>query len=195
MKVDMWDNRYETIVSRANPDELRLLRGRLLIELQKQRNNRLYSAMALRRIITASSLDRDKKQDFLEIADSLNAILSDNPKGPAIDQVGKLYLMISNCRGLFDVIDDPLLYSEDQILQKLTQNPEWFDEKRQTQQLRRAKRWLYRFMNAFPQYAYVEEINVVRSILTAVFAYLSNRGNDKKSKYELLLRLLHNREI
>lgn len=195
MKVDEWDNRYETIVSRANPDELRLLRGRLLIELQKQRNNRMYSAMALRRIITASSLDRDKKQDFLEIADSLNAILSDNPKGPAIDQVGKLYLMISNCRGLFDVIDDPFLYSEDQILQKLTQNPEWFDEKRQTQQLRRAKRWLYRFMNAFPQYAYVEEINVVRSILTAVFAYLSNRGNDKKSKYELLLRLLHNREI
>ena len=195
MKVDMWDNRYETVVSRADPGELRLLRGNLLIELQKQRSCRLYSAMALRRIITASSLDRDKKQDFLEIADSLNALLSENPKGPTIDQVGKLYLMIANCRGLFDVIDDPFLFSEDQILQKLAKNPEWFDEKCQAQQIRRAKRWLYRFLNAFPQYAHVENINIVRSCLTAIFAFLSNRGNDKKSKYELLLRLMDNHEI
>ena len=75
MKIDMWDNHYEAEVKRPMPDEICLLKGRMLTELYRQQEKRAFSLIAMKKIIRESPIDDEKKRDFEDMVALMNQML------------------------------------------------------------------------------------------------------------------------
>lgn len=103
MKIDKWDDRYETEVATADQAELRILRGNLVNTLIQQKNCGKLSPMKLRSIIRASQLPVDKKREIDDIVLSYNEKLFTNGK---INKhyFGNLLIELIGCEHLFAVI-------------------------------------------------------------------------------------------
>lgn len=103
MKVDKWDDRYETEIITTDQAELRLLRGNLVNILIKQKNSGKLSPMKLRSIIRASQLPTDKKREIDDIILFYNEKLFSRTK---INRYyfGNLLLDLIGCEYLFSVI-------------------------------------------------------------------------------------------
>ncbi|SHK99915.1 ATP-binding protein [Hespellia stercorisuis] len=67
MKVDKWDDRYNTKIEMTNQAELRLIKGKLITALVEQKQSKKFSPMRLRSITRASSLPIDKKREIDDI--------------------------------------------------------------------------------------------------------------------------------
>lgn len=72
MKVDKWDNRYNTQVEMTNTVDLRVTRGELLNALYEQKNEEKFSPMRLRTITRSSVVPIDKKRELDEVLRSYN---------------------------------------------------------------------------------------------------------------------------
>lgn len=103
MKIDKWDDRYNTEVIVADQAELRLLRGNLINALMEQKRNGKLSPMKLRAIIKASKLPADKKREIDDIVLSYNEKLFTNSN---INKYwfGNLLMELIGCEHLFSVI-------------------------------------------------------------------------------------------
>ena len=88
MKIDMWDNHYEAEVKRPMPDEICLLKGRMLTELYRQQEKRAFSLIAMKKIIRESPIDDEKKRDFEDMVALMNQMLLKRADGLAADEVG-----------------------------------------------------------------------------------------------------------
>lgn len=195
MKIDMWDNHYEAQVKRAMPEENRILRGRMLMELYEQKHKKLYSPLAVKKIVRQSPIDDEKQKDFEEIVGIMSRMLTKNTRGLSLEDVGKLYLTIAGCEGLLDVIDDRRIYSIRQIENKKQKSPEWFGKKEQEDLVERCRQWLDKFTKAFPHYAILDEGAVMREIIQTILYSKSERGTNEASKYHMLWMLMKNRSI
>ncbi len=85
MKVDKWDDRYETEVITTDQASLRLLKGELVVALMEQKLIGKLSPMKLRSVIRSSDLPSDKKREIDEI------VLSYNQKLFAQSSINKYY--------------------------------------------------------------------------------------------------------
>ena len=168
MKIDMWDNHYEAE------------------ELYRQKKEQQFSLIAMKKIIKQSVIDDEKKKDFEEIVGVMSRMLMKNGNGLTVGEIGELYLRISGCEGLLEVIDDKKIYSILQIENKRKKSPEWYTRKVQDELLERSKAWLERFESAFSMYAYVDDKTMLREIIQDILFVKSNYGNNRGSKYLLL---------
>ena len=194
MKIDMWDNHYEAEVKRPMPDEICLLKGRMLTELYRQQEKRAFSLIAMKKIIRESPIDDEKKRDFEDMVALMNQMLLKRADGLAADEVGRLYLLIAGCEGLLDVIDDKQIYTNRQLEAKYKKDPEWFTTERVKNLHKHSGQWLARFQAAFHHYAFVEDDVIVREIIQSIL-YEKSDGGKNGSKYHLLYDLMENGTI
>lgn len=194
MKIDMWDNHYEAEVKRPMPDEICLLKGRMLTELYRQQEKRAFSLIAMKKIIRESPIDDEKKRDFEDMVALMNQMLLKRADGLAADEVGRLYLLIAGCEGLLDVIDDKQIYTNRQLAAKYKKDPEWFTTERVKNLHKHSGQWLARFQAAFHHYAFVEDDGIVREIIQSIL-YEKSDGGKNGSKYHLLYDLMENGTI
>ena len=124
MKVDKWDNRYNTQVEMTNTVDLRVTRGELLNALYEQKNEEKFSPMRLRTITRSSVVPIDKKRELDEVLRSYNEQF---PVNHPFDRYyyGNLLIELMGCEQLFKVI--PLsgipTYKEfDEVDRKYTSN-------------------------------------------------------------------------
>lgn len=191
MKVDMWKNHYETEMKKPMPEELCLLRGKMLIEVYEQMQQKRYSPLAVRKIIRQSLIDEDKKKDFDEIVSVMSKMLAENSQSLSREELGKLYLMIAGCEGLLVVLEDRRIYCTRQIELKLQTSPNWFTEKEEKALITRCQVWLQRFMTAFSKYAIVGETEIVREIVRTILYTKSDQGRNQLSKYQTILNYMN----
>ncbi len=194
MKIDKWDNHYEAEVKRAMPDEICLLKGRMLTELYRQQEKRAFSLIAMKKIIRESPIDDEKKRDFEDMVALMNQMLLKRADGLSADEVGRLYLLIAGCEGLLDVIDDKQIYSNRQLEIKQKKDPEWFTAERTRSLAKHSRQWLARFQAAFHHYAFVEDENIIREMIRSIL-YEKSDGGKNGSKYHLLYDLMGNGTI
>lgn len=103
MKVDKWDDRYNSDVEYTDQSLLRIFKGNMVSALIEQRDNGRFSPMKLRGIIKSSDLTADKKREIDEIVTSYNeSLFAGQSKSRVI--FGKLIMDIVQCEHLFDVI-------------------------------------------------------------------------------------------
>ena len=103
MKVDKWDDRYNTEVEFTDQAALRLLKGNLILALFEQYHENRFSPMRLRSIIRSSDLTADKRREIDEI------IIAYNEKLFSQKKINKKYfsmllLELIGCEYLFSVI-------------------------------------------------------------------------------------------
>ena len=191
MKIDMWDNHYEAAVKHPMPDEICLLKGRMLTELCLQQEKQVFSLIAMKKIIRESPIDNEKKRDFEDILVTMNQMLLKRADGLSAKEVGRLYLLIAGCDGLLDVIDDKQIYTNRQLEIKHKKDPEWFTDERTRSLIMHSRQWLARFQAAFHHYAFVEDAAIVRKIIQSIL-YEKSDGGKNGSKYHLLYDLMKN---
>ena len=191
MKIDMWDNHYEAAVKHPMPDEICLLKGRMLTELCLQQEKQVFSLIAMKKIIRESPIDNEKKRDFEDILVTMNQMLLKRADGLSAKEVGRLYLLIAGCDGLLDVIDDKQIYTNRQLEIKHKKDPEWFTDERTRSLIMHSRQWLARFQAAFHHYAFVEDAAIVREIIQSIL-YEKSDGGKNGSKYHLLYDLMKN---
>lgn len=103
MKVDKWDDRYNTDVVATDLSALRILKGHLVIALLEQYHDGKFSPMKLRAVIRSSELTVDKRREIDEI------IMSYNDKIFDAQDVNKKYfadllMELIGCEYLFSVV-------------------------------------------------------------------------------------------
>ena len=103
MKVDKWDNRYNSDVEYTDQSLLRIFKGKMVSALLEQRNNGKFSPMKLRGIIKSSDLTIDRKREIDEIISSYNEGLFAR-QSKSMERFGHLIMDIVECEHLFDVI-------------------------------------------------------------------------------------------
>jgi len=194
MKIDMWDNHYEAEVKRAMPDAICSLKGQMLTELYRQQEKGAFSLIALKKIIRESPIDDEKKRDFEDMVGVMNQMLLKRAAGLKKEEIGRLYLLISGCEGLLDVIDDKQIYTNRQLEVKLEKEPDWLTEERSERLVKHAKQWMERFRSAFYHYAFVEDDTIVREIIRGILCAKSNGGKNG-SKYHLLYDFMKNKTL
>ena len=168
MKIDMWDNRYEAEVKRADPDALRSLRGQMTVELYHQGEAGQYSAINFKKLIRQSELDVEKRRDFEEIGNAISQLLLEKPDGLTAADRAVLYLQILNCEELLEVIADRGILSEEELKRRLRKDASAFDPAAREALWACCARWRKRILQAFPNYAYVDDKDVVNAVMQAI---------------------------
>lgn len=191
MKVDMWDNRYETEVETTDQAALRLLKGELLMVLMEQKANHKFSPMKMRSIIRSSDLPVDKKREIDEI------VLSYHDKVFAKQTLNKYYfgnllMELIGCEQLFAVIptDGIPTYSEfvayDSKSQEFSKFVKNFEANVQL--------WFERILDALSYYVTLEN-ELVKGEVIVDLLYVSGKAGKvkyyKKDKLAMICRMLY----
>lgn len=191
MKVDKWDDRYDTEVDMTNPADLRIVKGQLMEELVIQKNNQRFSPMRLRSITRNSELPVDKKRELDEI------ILSYNDKllsGQSFDRFkfGQMLLELLGCEQLFSVV--PLegipTYKEFMAVEA---NSKEFSELVENFE-RSTQRWFKTFFEALPLYAAINEERTKIEVILHLLFVCGKGGRVKyyeKDKLAMLCRMVY----
>lgn len=103
MKIDKWDNRYNSEIEYTDQSLLRIFKGNIISALIEQRDTGKFSPMKLRGIIKTSDLTADKKKEMDEIITSYNERLFAK-QNKSREVFGRLVMDIVECEHLFEVI-------------------------------------------------------------------------------------------
>ncbi len=191
MKIDKWDDRYNTSVKITNPADLKVVRGELVEVLICQKDNQKFSPMQLRSITRNSKLPIDKKRELDEI------ILSYNDKlfsSPYFDRFvfGHLLLDILGCEYLFSVIpvDGIPTYKEFMSVESHTKE---FDELVDIFE-ENTQRWFKTFFEALSLYVVLHDEKIKLEIILDLLFVCGNGGRVKyyeKDKLAMLCRMVY----
>lgn len=191
MKVDMWDDRYETTLELTDPADLRYVKGNLLSALYEQKASSRFSPMKLRSITRASSLPVDKKRELDDI------ILSYNDKftaGVPLDKkhFGNLLLELVGCEHLFSVIplDGIPTYKEFMEYDADTKD---FSRLMETYELS-SFAWFEKFMSALSYYVTISDEAIIAETVVDLLYVCGSGGNisePSKSKLPMLCRMVY----
>jgi hypothetical protein len=191
MKVDMWDDRYETTLELTDPADLRYVKGNLLRALYEQKASSRFSPMKLRSITRASSLPVDKKRELDDI------ILSYNDKftaGAPFDKkhFGNLLLEMIGCEQLFSVIplDGIPAYRE---YMEYAAGTEEFSKLLDAYEMG-SFAWLEKFMSALSYYVTLTDEAILTETVVDLLYVCGSGGNiqdPKKSKLPMLCRMIY----
>lgn len=191
MKVDEWDNRYETSVQSTNQADLRVVRGNLIKEIIMQKHGMKYSPLRLRSITRSSALTPDKKRELDDI------ILSYNDKfvsGVQFNKyhLGRLMLEILNCESLFGILslDDIPTYKQfmkyDSKSAEFSKMRDRFEEN--------AVNWLEKFLEVFGMYALVDDETIKIETIIDLLHVMGHGGKVKyypDDKLAMLCRIIY----
>lgn len=191
MKVDKWDDRYNTELEMTNPADLRVTKGNLLTVLNEQKKEQHFSPMRLKTITRSSALPADKKRELDDI------LRSYNDKFPANSAFNKLYygnllLELTGCGQLFEVIplDDVPTYRQFNAMD--SDSREFSDMlnlyKQNTQE------WFEKFFSALSLYVLLDDEYVKATVILDMLYAIGYGGKIKyypDSKLAMLCRMLY----
>ena len=191
MKVDKWDDRYNTEVEITNPADLRVTKGNLLTVLNEQKKEQHFSPMRLKAITRSSALPADKKRELDDILRSYNDKF---PANSAFNKYyyGNLLLELTGCGQLFEVIplDDVPTYRQFNAMD--SDSREFSDMlnlyKQNTQE------WFEKFFSALSLYVLLDDEYVKATVILDMLYAIGYGGKIKyypDSKLAMLCRMLY----
>lgn len=191
MKIDKWDDRYETCLELTNPADLRATKGNLLNALYEQKTAKKYSPMRLRAITRASSLPVDKKRELDDIILSYNDKLS---AGTHFNKTnfGNLLLELLGCEHLFAVIPLDGIPTYREFMAYDVKSKEF--KRLMNRYEESAFQWLEKFISSLSFYVTLsdERILIETTIdLLYVSGAAGNISNPDKSKLPMLCRMVY----
>lgn len=191
MKIDKWDNRYDTDLEVTDISELKKLRGILIENLLQQRIENKFSPMKLRTIIRQSLLTADKKREIDEI------ILSYNNRIFQEKMVNKYYfgmllVELLGCESLFDVIPLDNVPTYKQFNQYETSTLEF---SRIIEKYEKAtENWFNSIFVALSKYVTVESESIKAEIILSIIYSIGKRGIVKfypDNKLAMVCRMIY----
>ena len=190
MKVDKWDDRYNTQVEVTDPAELRVTKGELLLALNQQKEEKHFAPMRLRAITRASRLPADKKR---ELDDILRSYSDKFPVNVGFDKnyYGSLLLELIGCEQLFQVIpvDNIPTYKE---FMELDCNSKEFAEMVRVYK-HNTYLWFEKFFSALSFYVSLEDEMVRASTILDMLYVVGDGGKIKyhqNNKLAMLYRMI-----
>lgn len=191
MKVDKWDDRYNTQVETTDPADLRMVKGQLLIALNEQKQAQHFAPMRLRAITRSSTLTPDKKRELDDIVRSYNDKFPMNIPFNKY-QYGELLLELTGCEQLFKVIPLDNIPTYKQFISMDSNSKEFSDMvdlyRRNTQL------WFENFFKAFSLYISLDDETVKATVILDMLYAIGHGGVLKyypHSKPAMLCRMLY----
>lgn len=191
MKVDKWDDRYNTEVEMTDQSALRILKGQLVISLFEQYHDKKFSPMKLRSIIRSSDLTPDKRREMDEI------IISYNERVFATSNVSKrhfasLLMELIGCEYLFSVIPTKGIPTYDEFTAYDSDSAEFSKlvkiyEKGVTD-------WFEKVFNALSYYITVDSDEIKTEIVLNLIYIAGAEGRikfNRKNKLAMVCRMLY----
>lgn len=191
MKVDKWDDRYNKQIEITNSMDLRVTKGKLIMLLNKQKQEQHFSPMKLRAITRSSLLPVDKRRELDDI------LLSYNDKFPINTPFnkyyyGKLLLELIGCEQLFTVVplDNVPTYKE---FSAIDSSSKIFSD-----MLKRYKQnvqiWFEKFFSSLSLYVTLDDEQVKANVIVDMLYVMGLGGKIKyyqNSKLAMLCRMLY----
>ncbi len=191
MKIDKWDDRYETEVVVTDQAELRLLRGGLVSALMEQKNNGKLSPMKLRSIIKASQLPADKKREIDDIVLSYNEKLFTKAK---INKhyFGNLLMELIGCEHLFSVIPTANIPTYKEFIVYDSSSPDFAKFAKRFEN--NVQAWFEKILQALSLYITLDNELIKGQIIIDIIYVIGRRGMVKyyqTDKNAMICRMLY----
>lgn len=191
MKVDKWDDRYNTEVEYTDQAMLRLFKGSVVAELIEQNHNGRFSPMKLRSIIRNSGLTADKKREMDEIISSYNDRIFRQKKSNR-KNFGNLLMELVECEHLFSVIPLSGIPTYDEFLKYDSKSKEFHDLVDTYE--KSVGVWFEKVFNALSLYITIDS-DEVRTELIIFLIYVAGAGGqikyNRKSRLAMACRMLY----
>ena len=191
MKIDEWDNRYNTEVEYTDPALLRLLKGNLVEALLEQMNSRRFSPMRLRSIIRSSGLTPDKKREMDEIISSYNEKIFSHQDVNRKD-FGDLLMEIVGCEYLFSVIPVFGVPTYEEFMQYDSKSPEFL--KLVTHYEKGVRLWFEKVFSSLSYYAVINSEEIRAELILYLIFVAGAEGKiryNRKNKLAMICRMLY----
>lgn len=165
MKVDKWDDRYDSESQIVDPNDLRELKGLLVVALVEQYREKKYAPMRLHSIIRSSKIPSDKKKEIEDIVKKYND--SNNLIFNRI-ACGAILLEVLECESLFSVLPLTGIPTYNYFSRVDTESKGFASMMKQYEDA--SQQWLEHCFNALPLYAIVEDERIrVEAILNMLY--------------------------
>lgn len=191
MKIDKWDDRYNTEVEYTDQALLRLFKGAIVTELIKQNYNGRFSPMKLRSIIRNSGLTSDKKREMDEIISSYNDKIFYQKNGSR-KNLGNLLMDLVECEHLFSVIPLTGIPTYDEFMKYDSKSKEFRDLVDRYE--KSVGVWFEKVFNALSLYLTIDS-DEIRTELILFLIYISGAGGqikyNRKSRLAMTCRMLY----
>lgn len=191
MKVDKWDDRYNTEIETTDPADLRVTKGKLLVALNEQKEEQHFAPMRLKAITRSSVLPIDKKR---ELDDILRFYNDKFPINRAFNKFyyGNLLLELTGCEQLFEVIplDDIPTYKQFSLMD--SESKEFADMLELYR--KNVREWFEKFFSSLSLYVALEDENVKATVILDMLYSAGYGGRIKyypDSKLAMLCRMLY----
>lgn len=191
MKVDKWDDRYNTEVEYTDQSLLRVFRGEIVTMLLEQYKASRFSPMKLRSVIKNSGLTADKKREMDEIVSGYNKRLFET-QNRSRKVIGQLLMELIGCEGLFQVIplDGIPTYNE---FSKYEAESNEFAALVQRYE-KGTGSWFERFFNALNLYLVMGSDKAKAEVILLLLEVAGNSGKIKlyrNSRITMLCRMMY----
>lgn len=189
MKVGLWNPaKYEARLQYGNAGVVKYVKSCLVSELVRQICEDKYAVKPLSDIIRRSGLDSDRRLELSEITESYRNYKKQSLKLTS-EMSGRLFMEITGCRGLFDIIPKDGLYSDKELCAEIENMEEEEKARLGSEIIARAQIWLMQTENAMEQYISVEP-HVKRCALRYMLGIMGENGKNEKSVFGQLYNLL-----
>lgn len=189
MKVDKWNNKYNSEVLYVNNLDLKILKGNIISEILNQKyNSNKFSALKLRTVIRNSDIPIDKKKDFEEIILRYYKMLEKDEISES--NLGNLYLEIIGCESLFEIIPQNGLWSYFE-LEHMMENlsDEDFNEVLNDFD-NNCIRWLELFVSSLSSYISGIDKKTLNKIIIEMLKEITNNGENNSNKLSMVYHSL-----
>ena len=191
MKVDVWDNRFETDVVATNQDSLRVVRGKIVQALLDQYHEGRFSPRKLRAIVHDGDLTTDKMRELDEMLLSYNDTLFEAKKFRR-RYFSRLLLDVTGAEYLFSVIPTDAIPTFEEF-RELDSSADDFVQKMEGYQEQLAV-WFGKLQKAMRYYIVTDSEDVLTECLLNMLYEAGREGrieNSQGSKLPLICRMLY----
>lgn len=190
MKVDKWKESSITL-RKLNINDIKALRGNLVVELCKQYSEKKYSLLPLNSIINKSILSNDQKEVYKEILDRLKNTLQEK-RNLELKDFYNFTIEICSCKEIFNVLKLNGIFSINMSNYIVNKN-NVSEEVLYNEIKKKAVKWKGDFIKALKLYILVEKTNEKTTDLLIEYwlGYLSTIGEYDDNPYVMLHTTLY----
>ena len=190
MKVDEWKS-HSTELHKLNMNDIKILRGNLIVELCNQYKSNSYSLLSLNKIVRQSVLNSSQKDTYKEIIIKIGEILQ--KKGSlSLDEFYHFTVGICNCEKIFEVLKTEEMKSYNNII-SVDYEQNIAIETICKNVRRNAIKWRTSFYEALKLYISIEKNNEdsIDLLLENWLKYLSRQGEYVDNVYAVLFNVFY----
>lgn len=177
MKIDLWDDRYNTDLVQTDLGELKRIKGKIVSVLLHQfLDNGRMEQLPVRKTIKSSSLPIDKQNDLIQkLSDHTDFVFDHRYFGSIAFKIefGQLLASIIDCDCLFDIISMNNILSYKELIELKSVHKYTVDE--QQKQYNAIARWIRCFSDSLKSYLVLVDRNEIYPLVRMIIMG-KNRG-------------------